>query len=107
MYRPTINKTVCQSIFGLVGHGLLGYSFPSFLRKLRSEFTRKRGNLNIKLTKYLHSHTQIKLYLSFIRTIYLHRNVKIFPRRITMILKNTFNKQLPIKNYLLDRDSNL
>ena len=50
---------------------------------------------------------QIKLYLSFIRTIYLHHNVKIFPRKITIILKNTFNKQLPIKNYLLDRDSNL
>ena len=33
--------------------------------------------------------------------------VKIFPRKITIILKNTFNKQLPIKNYLLDRDSNL
>ena len=44
-------------------------------------------NLNIKLTEYLHSHIQIKLYLSFIRTIYLHRNVKIFPRKITVIKK--------------------
>ena len=35
--------------------------------------------------------------MSFIRTIYLHCNVKIFPRKITMILKSTFNKQLPIK----------
>ena len=30
-------RIVCQTIFGLVGHGLLGYHFPSFLRKLRSE----------------------------------------------------------------------
>ena len=64
-------------------------------------------SLNIKLTKYLHSHIQINLDLSFIRTIYLHSNVKIFPEKITIILKNIFNKQLPIKNYLLDRDSNL
>ena len=54
-------------------------------------------NLNIKLIKYLHSHIQIKLYLSFIRTIYLHRNVNIFPTKITIILKNTYNKQLLIK----------
>ena len=47
-------------------------------------------NLNIKLTKYVHSHVQIKLYLSFIRTIYLHRNVKVFPRKITIVLKKYF-----------------
>ena len=64
-------------------------------------------NLNIKLTKYLHSHIEIKLYLSFIRTIYLHRNVKIFLRKIAIILRNTFSEQLPVKNYLLDRDSSL
>ena len=33
-----IQLTKLHVINGLVGHGLLGYHFPSFLRKLRSEF---------------------------------------------------------------------
>ena len=33
-----IQLTKLCVINGLVGHGLLGYHFPSFLRKLRSEF---------------------------------------------------------------------
>ena len=54
-------------------------------------------NLNIKLTKYLHSHIQIKLHLPFIRTIYVHRKVKIFLEKLLLFEKNTLNKQLPIK----------
>ena len=70
-FRVFYNKDNCvsSSIFGLVGNGQLGCHFSTFLLKLRSEFTRilkpVMKFLNIKLTKYLDSHIQIKLYLSY------------------------------------------
>ena len=52
------NKIVCQSIFGLVGHGLLGYHFPLISPKTTFRILKDseagHENLNIKLTKYLH-----------------------------------------------------
>ena len=48
----------------------------------------------IREKKYLHSHIQMKLYLSSIGTIYLHRNVKISHKNYTNL-----KKILSINNY--------